>query len=1151
MRNIIVIITILIFYVNSSSSQQWRMEVFTTENGLPTDMIKAAVRDTSGFIWVGTDYGYVRFDGENSKEFEYLPQLSYIKHLFLKKNGQVTIVSDYAIISLNTSIDTISFDIEALNRDEIFSAIFPKSVIEDKNGNIWFTEAEKIGCILNDGKIKKYNFLPRDYSTSFTNSFSMMIDSCGNFWVATIPGNLFYFDYEQDKFIKTELKNAPLGNVYSMISPAKDEIWISFDSGIYQLKISEDCKILSENIIYFDSDITSMSGSYSSSILIGTVADGVFEVDFSDKNDLKFKKIDLIDHGQINYIYNNDDQWWICSNEGLLLLQKTFFRNIEFLSGKDKKINDLMIQAISQSDKGILYFVTGTNIYQLDKKNKWTAKAIIGEDFTKLSLLRASANEKGLWFANGESKVFLYNSKNKIYTEIENTGKGIFTTSMICDDFDNIWTTQNGNNECLIFKISENLIAEYYELSFFASVIKSDNYGNIYVAGGGNRQDKYIAKFNYETNDFENFSIEKYDIYVNDFCFDKDNNLWLATYSGLYKQTKNDIEKIELSGVYKDAIITSIAYTNDGSIWFSNTLGLVRYKNENIVLYNKSNGLLANTIQPRNLLVDNENILWVGTAKGVVYLEIDSSNYTKTAKPIILSLKLNEKNISLNKNKYVFDYNSLLEFEFKSLVYPVSEVIYKYKLEGRDEDWSESSSNNSFFVANLKAGEYILKIKSQKLGENYDWSDVTNLEFTILEAWYTKWWAIFMFTFTILVIIFSIIKIYNKKLLKDNERLENLVKLRTSEVVKQKDEILTQKKELDDSLEKLAENKNLLQSILESFPGIIWSIDLRGNFILFEGHDLKKIGTKPNENIGLSAFEFYSAEQKMIDFLEKSLQNETNKIIISIKNIQWNIRTVPLVNVENKQIGIIGIATDISEELKLQEALDLSREELKIANLQLEEINKDLSNKVLERTKELTELNTKVLKLEKENLQSQFDVLKQQVNPHFLFNSLNVLVSLIKIDQDLAESFTEQLSKVYRYILENKDKDLVSLGVEINFLEAYLFLLNIRFKDKLVFQINLNDNDKEKMVLPLALQLLIENSIKHNVFSKKNPLVIEIFIDKNNYLNVINNLHLRETNFASTGIGLENIKNRYKLLCKKTPEFLKTETQFIAKIPLL
>ena len=222
-----------------------------------------------------------------------------------------------------------------------------------------------------------------------------------------------------------------------------------------------------------------------------------------------------------------------------------------------------------------------------------------------------------------------------------------------------------------------------------------------------------------------------------------------------------------------------------------------------------------------------------------------------------------------------------------------------------------------------------------------------------------------------------------------------------------------------------------------------------------------------------------------------------------------------------------------------------------MAHKRLEEINHDLEKTISERTKELTEVNTQLLKLQKENLQSQFDVLKQQVNPHFLFNSLNVLTSLIRLEPELAEKFTEHLSKVYRYVLENKDNELVLVSTELDFLDAYLFLLNIRFMGKICVNIKICDDCKNLMIIPLALQLLIENAIKHNSMSKKSPLTIDIFIDDHAFLYVTNNLQERESYLASTGVGLQNIQHRYLLLNLPEPSFEKIGGKFVARIPLV
>ena len=243
-----------------------------------------------------------------------------------------------------------------------------------------------------------------------------------------------------------------------------------------------------------------------------------------------------------------------------------------------------------------------------------------------------------------------------------------------------------------------------------------------------------------------------------------------------------------------------------------------------------------------------------------------------------------------------------------------------------------------------------------------------------------------------------------------------------------------------------------------------------------------------------------------------------------------------------------------NERAKLDAKVKMEEQKNKYAQQLIDkekEQNKQLESEVKLRTEELTKANTQLLKLQKENLQSQFDVLKQQVNPHFLFNSLNVLTSLIKLEPDLAEKFSEQLSKVYRYVLENKDYELVDLSTELNFLEAYIFLLNIRFVGKLQINVNIPEENRNNKIIPLGMQLLIENAIKHNVMSKISPLVIDIFIDCNNCLNIINNLQQRPSQMISTGVGLKNIMNRYQLLNLPLPTFRKTEKQFVAKVQLI
>jgi len=189
-------------------------------------------------------------------------------------------------------------------------------------------------------------------------------------------------------------------------------------------------------------------------------------------------------------------------------------------------------------------------------------------------------------------------------------------------------------------------------------------------------------------------------------------------------------------------------------------------------------------------------------------------------------------------------------------------------------------------------------------------------------------------------------------------------------------------------------------------------------------------------------------------------------------------------------------------------------------------------------------------KYKTENLHAQLQNLKDQLNPHFLFNNLSVLSSLVYIDQDKAVDFINQLSKVYRYLLDNRNCELVTLDSELTFIQSYTYLIQIRFDKNISFDIDIPKEKKNLMLPPLSLQMLVENAIKHNEISNELPLKVTIKMN-GDMVEVSNNLQLRTTTEVSSKTGLQNIKDRYKFFTEKEVEVIETGNSFIVKIPLL
>jgi two-component system LytT family sensor kinase len=186
-------------------------------------------------------------------------------------------------------------------------------------------------------------------------------------------------------------------------------------------------------------------------------------------------------------------------------------------------------------------------------------------------------------------------------------------------------------------------------------------------------------------------------------------------------------------------------------------------------------------------------------------------------------------------------------------------------------------------------------------------------------------------------------------------------------------------------------------------------------------------------------------------------------------------------------------------------------------------------------------------KLKREQLALQYETLKSQVNPHFLFNNLNSLTSLISTNPDKAIDFVKKLSEVYRYVLDQKDHELVDLETELKFLESYIYLQKIRFESNLDVQINVNAGKFK--VIPLSVQMLVENAIKHNEISDKNPLSIRIF-STDDYLIVENRLQ-KKAGSEGSGSGIQNIKDRYEFFTSKKVIISENNEKFAVSIPLL
>lgn len=195
-------------------------------------------------------------------------------------------------------------------------------------------------------------------------------------------------------------------------------------------------------------------------------------------------------------------------------------------------------------------------------------------------------------------------------------------------------------------------------------------------------------------------------------------------------------------------------------------------------------------------------------------------------------------------------------------------------------------------------------------------------------------------------------------------------------------------------------------------------------------------------------------------------------------------------------------------------------------------------------------LNVTLTQMEKEKITSQLQALRQQINPHFLFNSLNVLSELIHEDIEKSDLFIQHFARVYRYVLQINQETVVTLLQELAFLDSYIFLQKIRFGENLQVEIGVAKAALQQYVPPLSLQVLFENAIKHNTISTAGPLRIELK-SEGDILKIVNTLQRHNTPPNGTGVGQVNLKNKYELISEQSPDFYIANGRYIAELPLI
>jgi len=766
------------------------------------NLIKGVVKDAKGYIWLATDDGVVRFDGQQTETFYKEFESAYTKDFLLRDNGDLLLITDLGLYQIISNEDTTFFKSVELKGKAVEERLnYPKSIYEDLNGNIWIGEFNSILKISADG-LHRYDLGEPYRSISYHRSFSFAEDAFGHLWIAPYKGRLLNYDSNLDSLIDVNI-DYPITTVSTIISVKGDHLLIGGKEGLLKLKVDSDKNILASEFISQLKDISTGYTVSNRQVFIGTWYSGLYQFDFETGSFAKMSEVPFNDIVDIHYDHQINEMW-LTGSENTGLLKGTAINYFD-------KIGKNRIESVTIDKDDILYYSIGQELFSFDGQQVKDVLSSKQTFFTQII-----KDKSRLWIGDPFGSIFYYDISSGVTKVIqESTLSGIKHAYQ--DSYGNKWFSGNSNWLSKIDLKGDHIT---FPVISNSSVVSESPSGLLFC--GAQSRDSLIFRYDKNEDTFRRINIQYNfqpgdNITVMDMDFDQDQNMWLATDEGLVKVAFDGgiyqkAKKIKLEGMPLEQSYRALRVTG-GKIWLVNDNGLICYQDDHLMLYTNENGLPSKIIKDKGLILDrSKNRMLVATAKGLASVALDNMQVQQTKIPIIKSLQVNnQKQYVSEKGTLKFPHNARIEVKFNTLSYPGNNLVYQTRILGLEKEWSSATENQNISIMGFAQGNYTLQVRARSSGEL--WSEPLQLSFSILPAWYSTWWAYILFVVVGIALITISVKLYNVHLIRQKKRLQQIIESRTGEINRQKNEIIDQKNKIITQKEELIEkNRTVLES---------------------------------------------------------------------------------------------------------------------------------------------------------------------------------------------------------------------------------------------------------------------------------------------------------------------------------------------------
>lgn len=815
-----VVLMVLFACISKISAQSYQLTTYQTEQGLAANVTKAIVRDKLGFIWIASDEGVSRFDGKKFINFKKELPSNYTKSLFITKKSQILVANDLGILQIESKPDTSIFKTLLYGTSTMMDAnkiMYPKEIFEDCAGNLWMSEPNSV-LQYKKGKTKRYPFPQKMNTTVYLRSFHFAELACHRLFVASFKGFLMYFDAQKDAFVELAIpKGYYLNDISAVLAMDKETLWIGEANGVVEIKINEKNEIASAKRIVSVKSVSYLTKDNKGKVLLGTWNNGLYQIE---RNNEKFllQKIKESKATVINHILVDiENNIWISSDDGIELLKPNTFTTLA-INEQNSYIEDLFL-----ASENSLLVCDGSFIHEITKKEKSYLKKTI-YNYPQSNIHAVAKINQRLYVGTGDAKLIAFENGFPREINLNKFGGSVF--SLFADRNQNIWVCQYGREQGVL-KVAPDFSTVFYTtgrgIDSLVYVVREDEKGNIYCGSKG--KTSYLYQYEKTKDRFVNISIPivlktQTEFIINDLVFDKSAHIWLASSQGLWRIRNKKIELIDLGKKYSSENITALWIDASENMWIGTKSGVIKYKNGQIVLYEKVNGLSTVTISPRGIVENKDGNLFVATANGLNYLEEKDAEIKITPSPIFLTFKAQNKKIDLSQKEFSFGYFTTLDISFLAFTYPNHRVLYQYRILGLQlhEEWSEASDLNQITIERIPNGNYTLEIRAKQQG-NYNWSLPLTLKFEVRQAFYWTPIAIIFYLVLLVAIFWVGIQFYTARLKSQREILTYRIHKATEEIAMRAENLreantllLQQKEEINQQKENIEKQKETIES---------------------------------------------------------------------------------------------------------------------------------------------------------------------------------------------------------------------------------------------------------------------------------------------------------------------------------------------------